>query len=84
MEVTDTDLPLYLPVMVLYSLLSATNVAESKCSAINSTLPGSPGNITKSDTSPFLSWTWYCIASFSSLYVSSKPPIASATPSFFI
>ena len=58
-DVTETERPLYTPVMVLYSLLSATNVAESKCSAMNSTLPGSPGNITKSDTSPVFSWTWY-------------------------
>ena len=51
-DVTETERPLYKPVIVLYSLLSATNFAESKCSAMNSTLPGSPGSITKSETSP--------------------------------
>ena len=56
-EVTVTGLPLYSPVIVLYSLFSATSSALSKCSAMNSTLPGSPGSITKSEISPFFNWT---------------------------
>ena len=63
-EVTDTDLPLYFPVIVLYSLLWATTSAVSKWLAIVSTLPGSPGNMTKSATSPSFIWMWYWTSLF--------------------
>ena len=51
-EVTLTGRPLYVPVTVLYSLLNAISLGLSKCCAIKSTLPGSPGRITKSAISP--------------------------------
>ena len=51
-DITLMGLPIYVPANVLYSLLKATSRASSKCPAINSTLPGSPGRITKSATSP--------------------------------
>ena len=61
-DITLTGLSLYVPVNVLYSLLKAISFASSKCPAINSTLPGSPGKITKSATSPGASPIWYCFS----------------------
>ena len=61
-DVTLTGLPLYVPVTVLYSLLKAISLGSSKCFAIKSTLPGSPGRITKSAISPSCSCMWYCFS----------------------